>query len=166
MPDPYRAHADAAEKLWHLTGEPTLSAAQRAVVDEMLSINHENTWRHFVYWVDSAHEPAFRLRALYGLYILDEDVIWAERRLADARTAYDMLIRVITAAPGIRAATVSTRAANGEQEIRAANGRCIKFRSSGLNGYAAGCWLINGPIPDAVLPMAAVAANAQIIHTR
>jgi len=116
-----------------------LDAAQAADLREMLHLHPESgKWRWPTWTVtDPRSDASVIARALIGLLLLDENVLWTAPRRPFLRDAFERLVRAVNQLDA--ADTVKVRRANGEERIeRLDTGKRIQFICTHLSGSGRG----------------------------
>jgi hypothetical protein len=132
--------SDAAAELYReLTGQP-LAAVERATLSQLLAQDADGHWISRRHVVDS--RAALEARALAGLFLLDEDVIWSSRYAHSSTDTFRRMRHLIAGAKALEEQIADTRRANGEQRITLRSGRRLLFRIGVLRGATADLYIL------------------------
>lgn len=164
---------DSIDEFTRLAGLD-LNAAQVADLREMLRLNDTGTWRWPNWPITNPRLSidVIAARALIGLLVLDENVLWTAYGRPALRDAFR---RLETSVTQLDAAAVKIRRANGEESIERLNtGKRIRFVCTRYGGSARGCICDLLIVTDGskwteqvrtdLLPMMATGPNPQIIE--
>lgn len=147
-----------------------LSEAQTADLLEMLHLQPTGKWRWPTWTVTDGSVEPVAARALIGLLLLDENVLWTAQERPALRYAFRRLEAIVNHIPDT---AVKIRHANGEEAIeRLDTGKRIQFVCTRYPGAARGssCDLlivgdrITDQVCSDVLPSMATCPNPQIIY--
>lgn len=161
-------HADAAAELYAALAGQDLGSEQLAALSKMLAVDTDGRWvtrRHRV--VDRALLAA---RALAGLFLFDEDVMWYSHLGSASVETFRRLRELVEGHTRAQGQLRRVSALNGAQRIETLDGRRLLFVSRhGGRGISVDCLLVDGQPtrPDeviaALLPCVVGRANPQIV---
>lgn len=150
-----------------------LTEAQTADLLEMLHLQSTGKWRWPTWTVtDPRSDASVIARALIGLLILDENVLWTAPRRPVLKDAFERLVHAVNQLGA--ADTVKVRRANGEERIeRLDTGKRIQFICTHLPGSGRGysCDLLvvgqgskYNQVDCDLMPTMAARSNPQIVY--
>ena len=147
-----------------------LTEAQTADLLEMLHLQSTGKWR-WPEWTATQSDAPVVARALIGLLLLDENVLWTAQSRPVLRDAFQRLVHSVNQ---FADANVKIRRANGEERIeRLATGKRIQFictyRPGSGRGYSCDLLIVGqGSITEQVrrdlMPTMATRPNPQILY--
>jgi hypothetical protein len=133
---------DAASEMYRMVAGRDLDEWQRTMLGEMLTRGPDGKWTTPEVRAGLDARPLLEARALAGLFLLDENVVWSTARAEATKEAFGRLRALIEGAEALRLQVRRCSAANGQQAIELRNGHRLRFmtrtRSSG-RGLSTDC---------------------------
>lgn len=141
--------AATAVDLYRMAGQDLTEADEQALA-EMLAVDAEGLWVERTYYVQPPGMAALDARALAGLFLLAENVVWSTAKASAAREAFRRLRNLIDAMPGGAEHVRRFSAVNGGQRIVMQDGRWLAFviGINGGRGYSCDCWITENALAD------------------
>lgn len=159
---------DDVEEFTRIVGL-NLNSEQTADLQELLyRYSASGRWRWPTWTMHHPSPDLLAARALIGLFVLDEDIIWSVPQQAELTRTFHRLVANVGQSGS---QTVKVRHANGEQSIeRLDTGTRLRLMHSGLRGYSGDLLIVEGSERltreqrDDLLPTMAARPNPQLIY--
>jgi hypothetical protein len=138
--------ADAALELYRMTGQDLDEVDQRTLA-AMLAHDSDGQWLQPEFLNPSGDGSSLlEARALAGLLLLDEDIVWAIRGREVLKGRLRRLATLIEGSVELHAQVARVRFANGEEQIELRSGHRLRLKHAGhaLRGLSVDCVLLDG----------------------
>ncbi len=145
-------HFDSAAELYRMVAGNDLDATDRRTLAHMLTQDAEGLWLVPEFRISSGDgDRLLEARALAGLFLFDEDIVWLARGREALKDQFRRLRALIEGAESLRLQVKRISAANGEERIDLRSGRRLRFMSGGRSagrGLSVDCCLLDGSLKE------------------
>lgn len=142
---------EAIAELYRMVTGQEFEPWQLATLADMLACGYDGQWTAREFRIHTGQgAQLLEARALAGLFVLDEDLIWARRGREALRGQFRRLRALIEGSDWLRQQVRRVGAANGEERIELRTGRRLLFMhgGNGLRGLSVDCVLLDGYLND------------------